>query len=177
MEKIPTWKISRSDLLARLYNLLYVIPPAVKIPLRQKESLIYRMNLPQARGKKFGVRARDIQELDGSDTYANPCSGSDAGPADPGGAAASPDGEIVLEAEADPARRSTLATGPGLLRQLIGASAKSGTRSNLLKFRKHSRIHGSTIQNTQSESDCVLGVLPCGYVLSGSGSIKTLSRK
>ena len=181
MENIPAWKSSRIDLLARLYDLIHVIPPMVMKPERQNSHIV-RMNLPQARGKRFGVRARDSQECNRAD---GAVAVHDSVNLESGGGNACLEDGFILDAEEDPARRSSLGTGPGASsccccrrHQPKEPPERHHRRlPELLQIGSRTPVHGTRIQQIGSSKTCVLGVLPCGYVLGGTGSIKLLSRK
>ncbi len=199
MDKISDWKNVqiKDNLLARLLNLFYVVPPVVtKTSLMRQRSLIMRLNLPVNRGQRISDRARENSVTNenadcaamsvplGEDLSSDEVAGTE---------------EVELDPESDPARSCKLGTGPGQnnLAQLpcrfsVGSCCcccpkrrKSFEKCSIphiycssmsmktLVEHRHLRLRDPSSVG----KPFVLGVLSCGYVLSGSGKLKELSRK
>ncbi|MBX9722111.1 MAG: hypothetical protein K2X81_11995 [Candidatus Obscuribacterales bacterium] len=199
MEKITDWKNiqSKDSLLARFLSMFYVVPSAVaSASLLRQPKLISRIILPIYRGQKNSGRARDnsSNEYDANGS-AKPVSGDNQGES----ALPEDTEQVELDAESDPAHCSKLATGPGFGEiNACCTYAKANCCCRCCSKRPQancdcafphivcSSISAKTeASNSQamlrlvssSSKTYVLGVLSCGYVLSGSGKLRGLSRR
>ncbi len=199
MEKIYDWKNvqSKDNLLARFLSLFYVVPSAVaSASLLRQPKLISRITLPIYRGQKNSGRARDNNS---SDDNADNSAKSAAGDNQTDNVMSEEAEQAELDADSDPARCSKLATGPGHCNSNKNCRFESANcccrccckaaQPNCNCAFPH--ILCSSISATENRQNAqsvlkivpstsktyMLGVLSCGYVLSGSGKLKELARK
>lgn len=190
---------SGDDLLARLKKLIYVIPPVVKEPpLARKKHPLLRFNLPPSRSKKIESRASSFTESPIMETldFSPLLTDSELGP----DISNSEDRPELADDESDPARSLRRGSGPeepeissmpccccSCLRQrqanrewLLPRLKVLPDETVILSVRPSmfEGFHHELMPPVKAIAEpCVLGVLSCGYVVSGAARLKALGRK
>jgi hypothetical protein len=185
----------RDNLLARLLNIFYIIPPVVNKTAAAIEQSLIKRSLPVPCTPRFSGRARDLHENKESASALTTRSPVAAG-AVSGGRASKPAPDIIEQAIlAGTGKRSFLSATPAACRSInCLACACCGCKCDQCRKKAQEwllpRLAGvgpPLVQATnpydkrlhliRNPGKCVFGVLACGYVLSGSGSVKSRSQK